>query len=141
MKRVFVAIAVTLAAAAGTVVLGGTPASASPTCNSYSHVRNSTGWYTEVPSVGSETGNLFCNLVRGTNSSAVMALQTTLNDCYLAPAGRTLLVVDGDFGGNTYNALRYAQGVAGAHVDGSYGPETRSKLNWTGHEPNSCGRI
>lgn len=62
---------------------------------------------------------------RGNNSWAVCALQLTLNDCY----GQGL-ALDADFGPATQRALRFAQASSGATVDGTYGPNTRSRLKY-----------
>lgn len=77
----------------------------------------------KIPSTSA--GYFDCYLESGNVSVAVSALQETLNVCY----GQGL-VVDGNFGPATYNALMYAQSVEGIGVDGVYGPTTRSNIEW-----------
>jgi hypothetical protein len=74
---------------------------------------------------------------RGDNNKAVFALQDAIVHCY------TITIdVDGDFGTNTYNALRTVQGRIGAGVDGEYGPETASKIKMRpDYTPAACGRL
>src|SRR4051812_34740852 len=103
----------------------GTALAAQPDCTTDGHYKpGSTAIY--MPFRGS---SIECELGTGNNSNAVKALQTQINLCY----GRFLdakLVVDGDFGSNTRAAVRIVQGKAGAGVDGRYGKETRTKMNW-----------
>lgn len=108
----------------GTVVLTGPAASAAtPTCSDSTVVSGPQGDVV-VPSTAS--GNTTCNMVRGDNSQAVLQLQATLNVCY----GKNL-VEDGDFGGNTYTALRQVQAaIGGLTVDGQYGPHTRNAMHF-----------
>lgn len=134
MKRTFSILFATMTAVFASL-MAAVPAAADPvtvaaTCNSYSHVPVVGGGYSEVPSIGSETGNVYCSMFQGSQSSAVFALQLTLNECYLRPTGRTLLNLDSEFGPKTRAALVFAQGMAGAVPDGGYGPETRTKLLW-----------
>lgn len=147
MRRRLIALmaATAIALLGGFVSPSAAQAAASPQCWHYSHLYNYTGWITEVPAVTSE-GSTHCYMFRGMglHNSAVMALQTTLNDCYLSRSGAPypLLRVDGDFGGNTQRALKWAQGQSGAAPDGEYGPETRSKLNFTSHRGlGGCARV
>jgi peptidoglycan hydrolase-like protein with peptidoglycan-binding domain len=107
---------------------------ATATCNTV------TNWASAA--VPSANGNVNCNMVRGTNSPAVAQLQRSMNVCYLRPAGRTLLVVDGDFGGNTRSALIFVQGQAGTAPDGEYGPNTRKAMRHESNEvPNTCVHV
>lgn len=94
-------------------------------CMVYDNVIITSGWY-KIPASTSSAG-FNCVLESGVNSQGVQALQENLNKCY----GRSL-VVDGAFGPATYNALMYAQGVAGIGVDGVYGTITRKNLKWWG---------
>jgi peptidoglycan hydrolase-like protein with peptidoglycan-binding domain len=70
-----------------------------------------------------------CILEKGNSSSAVWALQNTLNSCYSAG-----LAWDGEFGPDTYNALLKVQRSIGVTIDGVYGPNTRDKMRWWGSQ-------
>jgi peptidoglycan hydrolase-like protein with peptidoglycan-binding domain len=94
-------------------------------CMVYDNITVGGAWY-KIPASTSSAG-FSCVLESGVNSQGVSALQQTLNKCY----GRSL-VVDGAFGPATYNALMYAQGVAGIAVDGVYGSGSRKNLKWWG---------
>jgi len=74
-----------------------------------------------------------CILEKGNSSSAVWALQNTLNSCYSAG-----LAWDGQFGPDTYNALLKVQRSIGVTIDGVYGPNTRDKMRWWGSQ-GGCG--
>ncbi len=87
-------------------------------------------------------------MVQGNVSSAVERLQNTLNRCYFyhhgaSPLFPVSLEIDGNFGGKTRDALKFAQGVEGAAVDGVYGPESRDKLYhwWAIDRQSGCARI
>ena len=98
-----------------------------PQCNNYKWARYKTSGDEHgvfVPVVLSTT-NYNCFLATGSDNNGVWALQRTLNQCY-----QRGLSTDGVFGTATYNALKYAQGRAGATIDGVYGPETRDKILW-----------
>lgn len=142
MKRIVV-VFVAVVAAIGSTLIAATPASASPTCNTADVWLNNSNYYAEVPAYWSGSGDvsLACNMVRGNVSNGVLVLQRTLNDCYLEPAGQPLLSEDRNFGRLTFEALKYAQGRAGARVDGVYGPETLRKLNWSAGQPGTCDRL
>jgi len=70
-------------------------------------------------------GSSWCWMQRGNHSTAVWALQWTLNECYFAGIAQ-----DWDFGPATERALRTAQARSGATVDGGYGPNTRALLKY-----------
>ncbi len=90
----------TFAAVVALTVVGAPSAEAATSCTNVSRVYNTNGTrYANVPSIGANTFSFNCQLNRGNNSTAVRALQTTLNRCYSAG-----LTVDGDFGGNTEEA-------------------------------------
>ncbi|MFC8538308.1 peptidoglycan-binding protein [Streptomyces sp. NPDC057249] len=112
-------------AAMGGSLLTATPAAAIGWCNATVTVRGSfIEWAGEakIPSYGT---NKTCQMSKGSHSSAVGALQLTLNKCY-----GEKLSVDNDFGENTRLALIRAQKRAGTGADGIYGPNTRDALGW-----------
>lgn len=92
-------------------------------CNSYENITRPGAWY-KFPRVGD---TLDCVMETGLVNPGVRALQETLNRCY----GQGL-VLDGDFGPATYNALSSVQAWEGIGVDGVYGPITRSNIKWWG---------
>jgi peptidoglycan hydrolase-like protein with peptidoglycan-binding domain len=71
-------------------------------------------------------GTSYCWMQRGNYSWGVWALQRALNQCYGLGIAEDL-----DFGPATQRALRFAQAISGATVDGSYGPNTRSRLKYS----------
>jgi hypothetical protein len=110
-----------------------------PTCNSVINWFNAA-----VPAWNSSTVD--CNMVRGTNSSAVRQLQRSMNRCHTTVVRNALngqlLVEDGDFGGNTERALRAVQGNVGTGVDGQYGPNTRRAMRHESNNvPGTCTRV
>lgn len=77
---------------------------------------------------GTAVGSVFqaaCQLKKGNSGPGVAGLQVTLVYCYKAK-----IAMDGQFGDNTYAALRTAQGKAGVTVDGIFGPDTRFHFNY-----------
>ncbi|MFJ7271363.1 peptidoglycan-binding protein [Streptomyces sp. NPDC099050] len=118
MRRKFAALAASLLTG---VALGIAPLStaeaATPTCD---WVASYAGAWVPMYKAGNTVN---CNMVRGTNSPAVQKLQHSMNLCY----GESL-VEDGDFGGNTRNALIRTQIKAGTAADGEYGPNTRRAM-------------
>lgn len=120
--RFALTVVASLALAGAAVLTGGAASAATPTC-SESTVVDAPGDLIVVPSTAG--GSTTCNMVRGDNSQAVLQLQATMNVCY----GKSL-AEDGDFGGNTYTALRQVQATIGTTVDGQYGPHTRDKMKF-----------
>lgn len=118
------------AMSAGVLVTTGGPALAAPTCTRTTTVQIYYGLgYRSVtmPSTGTTAASTTCEMGYGAQSSAVSALQRTLNKCYGAGLGTP----DGIFGTNTRAALRNAQieaGLTGSGVDGVYGPVTRDRI-------------
>jgi hypothetical protein len=108
--RALTTVLVVLAAAVLTVIAPGT-ASAAPDCNSFTSY-SSVGGYMRVPTIGRETGAYNCELGRGNNSDAVRVLQASLNRCFWQN-----LVVDGDFGPKTQQAVRNAQMMLNSWYD------------------------
>jgi peptidoglycan hydrolase-like protein with peptidoglycan-binding domain len=130
---------VALASVASTITIA-TPASAAVSCDSYSHFQLTNGGWAEVPTRGSETKDTNCVLGVGNQGVAVVALQNTLNYCYLAPAKKTRLALDGIYGSNTRAAVVYAQQQSGAAADGVFGPTTSSKMKWYGYSQGCAKR-
>ena len=113
------------------------PASAASLCTTVvNHSNGSQNMAVPAASGGGDNcligfGNLGC---WGPNCQSVKRLQRTLNVCY----GHNL-VVDGEFGNKTYNALRDAQRRSGVRDDGTYGPNTRSAMRHESNDvPNIC---
>lgn len=142
-------LAVLLAAAA--VLAGVTAAQAAPApvgaaaevaCTSYTHVAVSghPGWYLHVPSLGANTGNYNCVVVRGHRGFPVLVLQESLVTCYgqyVGPNGP-----DSDFGGNTEHALKNAQArinQPSVKADGRFGPITSSYFQFQAYDHNNGG--
>ncbi|MET9373121.1 peptidoglycan-binding domain-containing protein [Streptomyces sp. NPDC002992] len=96
---------------------------AATACASWTKISKTSTTYIRLPATGG--GSITCEMSQGANGNHVRALQNALKFCY----GRSI-AVDGSFGPATATALRYAQGQAGAGVDGIYGPETRDKIKW-----------
>ncbi|MET8832556.1 peptidoglycan-binding protein [Micromonospora sp. NPDC004540] len=129
MKRLAALSTLLATAIAGTLV-SANPAYArsQPECESYVVVSNQAGYQAAAP-IG-QYGVLPCSLLWGDGGPGTLALQWALNDCYLAPAGKTLLQEDASFGQLTYNALKFAQSKAGITSDGQFGPTSRAYLKF-----------
>jgi len=105
------------------------PASAAlASCNSFTNVYLDGRYSLHVPSTSRGSGNFNCEVTRGDNNVAVLALQESLNTCY-----QQGIAEDRDFGANTERAVRNAQNkINQAHgpdvltVDGRFGPKTSS---------------
>ncbi|KAB1922000.1 peptidoglycan-binding protein [Micromonospora noduli] len=138
MKRMAALIALLMTVLAGTLVTA-SPAHArsQPECESYDVVSNQAGYRVAAP-VG-KYGVLPCSLVWGDGGPGTVALQWALNDCYLAPAGKTLLSDDGAFGQLTFNALKFAQSKAGISADGQFGPQSRASLKFPAYTGGTYG--
>jgi hypothetical protein len=109
------------------------PAPAEVGCTSFTSVHYFAEYYLHVPSVGSGSWNFNCVLARGSNNVGVLALQESLNVCYQRQLGLAPIATDGDFGGNTEQAVRNAQNRINQDynpdvlsVDGRFGPITSS---------------
>jgi peptidoglycan hydrolase-like protein with peptidoglycan-binding domain len=89
-----------------------------------------------VPTVGNNTFQPACQLASGNDSSAVTALQETLNACYGYD-----LAEDGDFGPATEAAVEGMQADIGVSVDGIYGPNTRTAMKFRPTEGSPCGKL
>ncbi|WP_199551690.1 peptidoglycan-binding domain-containing protein [Streptomyces sp. N35] len=124
--RVGISAAAVALSGAGLGLATATPASAAYAgyCNNQASKAMS-GAGNLVARLPAYNGNINCQMYKGANSSAVKALQTTLNKCY----GRSL-TEDGVFGDNTRTALIYAQGQEKIGTDGGYGEQTRTNIGW-----------
>jgi peptidoglycan hydrolase-like protein with peptidoglycan-binding domain len=87
--------------------------------SAYELVNGAGDGITDVPTVGNNTFQPACRLAETNDSSAVLALQQTLNACYGYD-----LALDGDFGPATQAAVEGMQADIGVSVDGIYGPNT-----------------
>jgi peptidoglycan hydrolase-like protein with peptidoglycan-binding domain len=146
--RLVAAVLAAVVMAFGLVAATGGPAQALlPTCDSFtssyaSGQPNGTAPHYHNPSIGSGSANYYCSLVRGNTGWGVVVLQEALNSCY----GQSL-VVDGNFGGLTKEALKAAQrdinrrhGV-GIAVDGEYGNQTRRYFRDATYDHANGGQI
>ncbi|MFD9445268.1 peptidoglycan-binding domain-containing protein [Streptomyces sp. NPDC060006] len=83
--------------------------------------------------------NVRCWMDYGSTGNGVETLQLALKSCY----GRSI-VVDGDFGPATRDALEYAQSQEGITVDGQYGEQGFNNLKWARYTQdgtrNGCAR-
>jgi peptidoglycan hydrolase-like protein with peptidoglycan-binding domain len=91
---------------------------------------------TDVPTVGTNTFQVACQLAETNDSSAVTVLQQTLNACYGDD-----LAEDGDFGPATQAAVEAMQADIGVSVDGIYGPNTRTAMKFRPTEGSPCGKL
>lgn len=111
----------------GVMTAAGPAQAASHTCNSSyawkTGLYNGKNTFAWVPSYNQDT--TLCNLAPGDSGDPVERLQRALNMCY----GQSL-VIDGNFGSKTKEALRVAQRVERIEDDGYYGPITRKSLEW-----------
>ena len=141
--RIVSGFAAVLIAAAGGVV-GAAPsmaATSSTHCTERLFLADSShpAYGSIVP--GTTSGSTDCRLTTSspTNNEAVKALQDTLNFCY----GENLLL-DGDFGPLTSQALARAQADEGIIVDGWYGNDSRDHLRhryYFQSNPDGCFRL
>ncbi|WP_027345794.1 peptidoglycan-binding domain-containing protein [Hamadaea tsunoensis] len=119
-RRRCTAAAILLALIAGLLVTIASPASAStPYCRT-STWQGTAGRTILVPAAPS---GWRCYMGRGAHSTAVAALQRSMNTCYPAVIGARLRV-DGVFGPRTQTALLRVQRRLHIHRDGIYGPQT-----------------
>lgn len=104
-----------------------------PTCKSFSTFKKTVwGWtlHTNVPTTAHQNRNTNCLLRYGDRGAGVLVLQDALSRC-LAP-----ITLDGIYGQETQNAVRFVQGSAGVPVDGIYGPKTRDVMDWPYYDPD-----
>src|SRR5262249_29740974 len=112
-----------------------------PECESYVGTYNQLGYEVAAP-IG-QGGVLPCSLLWGDAGPGTLALQWALNDCYLAPAGRTLLREDAEFGRLTFNQLRSDKSGEALSRDGRLGPQSRTYLKFPSFEGGTspCARL
>jgi hypothetical protein len=109
-------------------------------CNAFTDVNVGGGWYLHVPSVGGNSGNFNCVVVRGHRGIAVLVVQESLNACY-----QQGLAEDRDFGGNTERGVRNAQTRINQtygnvlSVDGRFGPNTSFYFSFQAYDHNNGG--
>ena len=108
--------------ATGAALAYAAPASAALySCNSWSSYYPGSNQIYQKPTLGLETHNTNCVLGVGNQSGAVTVLQDALNRCY-----QQGLVVDGDYGPKTRQAVINVQRRIGTAADGVYGPQLRA---------------
>ncbi|EXG82197.1 peptidoglycan-binding domain-containing protein [Cryptosporangium arvum] len=135
-RKTVITSTVALAIAGGMVGVA-QPAYAAPDCSTTVNVHvPQYPVHKVVPATGS--GSVDCELGYGNQSSAVRALQVSLNYCHGAG-----LDTDGMYGPATRNAVRNVQRAKGIPVDGRYGPQTRNAMNhayfWDAGGFQNCG--
>lgn len=127
-RRVTLA-ALLLALIAGTLIATSSPASAStPYCRT-TIWQGTSGRTILVPAAVSSWR---CYMGRGSHSTAVAALQRSMNNCYPQVIGERLRV-DGAFGPRTQTALQRVQRYLHIHRDGVYGPQTALTMRHTAY--------
>lgn len=98
-----------------------------PTCKSFTTFKK-TVWgatlHTTVPTTAHQNRDTDCQLRHGDRTAGVLVLQAALSRCF------TKIALDGIYGGETQNAIRFLQATAGIPADGTYGPKTREVMNW-----------
>jgi len=142
LMKALLAVVVSAAVLTGATTAEAAPApeavAAEVACNAFTNVSVGGGWYLHVPSLGGSSGNFNCVVVRGHHNIAVLVVQESLNACY-----QQGLQEDGDFGGNTEQAVKNAQtrinqtygNVLG--VDGRFGPATSSYFSFQAYDYNN----
>jgi hypothetical protein len=137
MRRI-ISSAIVLAASMTTIVAVAAPASAAnPICFHSTRIYSVDGFETSWPfSTSVNNPNDNCENKFGDPPSpgfslnfAVQALQRDLNHCY-----NKSLSEDGQFGNNTYNAVRSVQSSLGLTADGWAGPNTHHAMkHWNAY--------
>lgn len=92
----------------------------------------------DIPAYRSSSGTLTkdCLMNTGAKGDGVRALQHSINNCYVGVPVRERLAEDGDYGELTKAAVRKVQKYVGAGVDGVYGEQTYSLMNFFGNPVN-----
>lgn len=112
---------------ASAAMASASPAVSSPQCNRESVIQNM-----DIPTYNGNDNCYLAEYSGDTHQAAVKVLQGAMNVCF----GKSVLgsyyplVVDGNFGNNTYHALRLVQAKIRVSVDGQYGPQTRKSMLW-----------
>lgn len=127
------------------LALAVTPASAEeagalalPTCKSFSTYKKDSGGvvlHFNVPTTGHQNYDTNCVLRLGDRGAGVLVLQDALARCLYK------ITLDGVFGPETANAVRFVQGSNGIPVDGVYGPKTRDVMGWPHYDPYDRFRV
>jgi peptidoglycan hydrolase-like protein with peptidoglycan-binding domain len=135
---------VTIAVAMGVSLLGwvvveapDAQAASAGWCNTYTYVY-SPPYYIYVPSIGNG-GARNCTMSSGSVSNGVLAMQSTLKNCFVG-IGSDPGVLDGIWGANTTKGLKAFQSWMRITVDGVYGPQTHNSLSFASvlkYNPNS----
>lgn len=95
-------------------------------CNDFStFTYANTSYVVHLPSIGYQTHNTNCTLVRGNTGPGVFVLQGALNACY-----NQGLQQDAVYGPATEQAVRNVQNFHQITPDGDYGPRTRDHMAW-----------
>jgi hypothetical protein len=88
-----------------------------------------------VPTTARGNNQRHCLLRQGNNTDGVFKLQDAINRCY--PQFSSGVGSDGNYGRNTVRAVRQIQGAVGVSVDGAYGPETKTAMNWPAYRQDN----
>ena len=144
LRRTGLAVLLTAAAVlTGVAAAGAAPApvgaAAEVACDNFTtlNVPGYPAWRLHVPSVGANTGNYNCVVVRGHRGLPVLVLQESLVACYGLYVGDK--GPDGDFGVNTENAVKNVQSWNKLTVDGRFGPKTSAALWYQAYDHNNGG--
>ena len=108
-----------------------------PHCKDYSVIKKDFSGETlhaGVPTTGHQNRDMNCVLSRGDRGGGVLVLQLTLNQCF------THITVDGIYGPETENAIRFLQGLNGIPADGIYGPQTAKEMSWAWYDADDKWR-
>jgi peptidoglycan hydrolase-like protein with peptidoglycan-binding domain len=87
--------------------------------------------HANVPTTGYQNGLFTCRLGSGDALPGVFVLQAALAQCFAK------IKVDGIYGIETENSVRFLQYLTGITVDGTYGPQTRGVMTWPWLFPNN----
>ena len=87
--------------------------------------------HANVPTTGYQNGAFTCRLGSDDALPGVFVLQAALAQCFAK------IKVDGIYGIETENSVRFLQYLTGNTIDGTYGPETRGVMTWPWLFPNN----
>ncbi len=148
VRRLLAYALTAITVAAGSIMLGANPASASlPRCDGivqiwdFTYRQDATLWYGTAPG-----SNINCeNSINDQSLKliSVIVLQESLNNCY-GPQGQyaqlfsPVLAVDGSYGPKTTAAVRALQSYLTVGVDGRAGPQTRSHMALYDEQNQQC---
>ena len=141
IRKNLAVLLVIVAAGTGIGIIPGSPAAASTVLCTTGVTADGTG-DTWMFMPGLSSGSTNCSEYYNDDNHGVQFLQDAINQCYGAAViglaghgGYYPLQEDSIFGPATRAALRLVQAKIHATVDGSYGPETKSKMQF----PNELG--